>query len=242
MPHPVSSAAPGAGITINSDSAIEAFRRHPNLAILVAQAISTWSLVEYSMMDLFTELAGGSKDKAGAIYLALEIQSAKAAAVSALLNDLAIDRREVFYCINEIKRTRQKDRDKLAHWIWGYSTHIPDALLLCNPKTLIPIMEPFKRFAVSRDNFHSIKDTLEKNTYIYKDVDFNNIISGNVNLSIYLQKFSFAIADPPVDLKCEVYESLLTVPEIADTARRRASRGQTAPKEEPSSSLPEAAR
>ena len=60
MPQPLSKVMPGAGVHMDGSSAAETFRRRPELAILVAQAIATWTIVEYSMMDL---LAGGTKEQ-----------------------------------------------------------------------------------------------------------------------------------------------------------------------------------
>jgi hypothetical protein len=229
MPQPVSNVAPGVALTIGSASAIEAFRRYPKLATLVAQAIATWTVVEYSMMDLFIDLAGGPKEKAGAIYLSLEIQSAKTAAISALIRDCSEQHKELYYCLNDLRKTRQRQRDKLAHWVWGYSHEINDSLLLSNPRDLISIFHPLKTFSGGLPEMFELRNSLEEKIYVYTERDLSEIIQSNRRLYGYRQKFAEIISFPPLP-NSAVYDSLLAEPDIADTARRRAKRDQTPPK------------
>jgi hypothetical protein len=231
MPQPLSRVAPGAGMFVGSNSASETFRQYPSLAVLAMEAIATWSLVEYSMLELFIELAGGSKEKAGAIYLALEIQSAKAAAVAALICDCKKEHRDLFYCINDLRKSRKIERDKLAHWMWGRSNGIKDGFLLCDPKNLISAMEPFRTVSVNLSNIATVKQSVEDTMFVYKEKDFSDMIAANQQLSEYFAKFQYVVSFPPLDLDNTVYESLLAEPAIADTARRRAARGQIPPTE-----------
>jgi hypothetical protein len=164
------------------------------------------------------------------VQVGLEIQSAKSAAFTALLNDCRTEHRDLFNAINRLRKSRQSARDKLAHWIWGYSTDIKDGLLLGNPKHLISIMEPFRPFSVDRSNIGDIRKLLERSVYVYKEKDFLQIISANNDMSTYFDKFKTIISGPAFDPNDGLYESLLAVPEISDILRRLDQQGQTLPK------------
>jgi hypothetical protein len=229
MPQPVSRVLPGAGITITNASAGEAFRRHPELAALAAEAIATWANVEYAMLDLFIDLAGGVKEKASAIYLSLAIQSAKAAAINAVISYCTAEHIALFNAINGVIKSRQKERDKLAHWLWGYSDYISDALLLGNPNDYIRILEPFRDYSFTGPELNSMYADLSTKTLVYRKTDFLGIVAENRKLVEYLQKLKYIVSFPPLDADNSVYDSLLSEPAIADRVRRQASRDQTPP-------------
>jgi hypothetical protein len=136
-------------------------RRHPHLAILVSESIASWTNVESFMLQLFVELMGGHADKAATVFLALETQSAKTQAINAIIPSLPEEQSNVLRAILAIAKTNQKSRDKLAHWIWGYCTSLPTALLLLNPKV-------------------AVRDDLDlSDVYVYFERDFVDIIQAN---------------------------------------------------------------
>ena len=59
-----------------------------------------------------------------------------------------------------LSKTNEKSRNKLAHWTWGDSPDIPDAVFLINPKS-------------------SIGDLDKSEIYVYKEQDFVSIIEAN---------------------------------------------------------------
>jgi hypothetical protein len=101
---------------------------------LAMAVIAAWSHAEYEMMQIFAFLAGGAQTDAGAVYFSLEQKGAKANAIN-VLADRKLDptNRGLLRAIMGIAKERQAKRDKLAHWIWGSSPQLPDAILLCNP-------------------------------------------------------------------------------------------------------------
>ena len=83
MPQPLTSLPVNALVNI-ANVGIYPMRLRPKLGVLVADCISTWSNVESFMLRLFVELMGGSHETAATVFLALEIQSAKSAAINAV--------------------------------------------------------------------------------------------------------------------------------------------------------------
>ncbi|MGU7775529.1 hypothetical protein ACV229_35860 [Burkholderia sp. MR1-5-21] len=137
MPQPLSRVAPEAGIAIGN-AGDRPLARHPDLAVLAIEAIASWSNVESFMLGLFVELFGGHNSLATEVFLSLDGQAAKSAAINAAAASVLKDRDaelRVLRAILAIAKTNEKDRNKLAHWTWGDSPHLPDAVLLVDPRT-----------------------------------------------------------------------------------------------------------
>jgi hypothetical protein len=174
MPQPLSRVLPKASVLLGNVGDYP-LRRHQDLAHLVAEVIVSWANVESFMLRLFIDLMGGAQERAATVFLALEIQSAKTAAINAVAARLPEDQQSLLRAILALIRTNQKSRDKIAHWTWGDSPQIPDALLLANPKDHIdgPL------------NYDEI--------FVYKANDFADIIRSNERLSGISQTFHFIL-------------------------------------------------
>ncbi len=104
-------------------------------AALVADCIAEWADMETMLGLLLGILLEADSKAALAIYAALENRAAQrrivlAAAESKLSEDHFDLLSAVFnVCITPV----MKERDKLAHWVWGYSPELPDCLLLTMP-------------------------------------------------------------------------------------------------------------
>jgi len=176
MPQPLSRVRPSATIILGN-AGDRPLARHPELAVLAIEAIASWSNVESFMLSLFIQLMGGNDSMAASVYLALEAQSAKNAGISTAA-EIALQGREqelsVLRAILSITKTNEKERNKLAHWAWGDSPDIPDALLLVNPRT-------------------AIRELDRSDIYVYKAPDFQTIIQANDRLCGYGLKFNFIL-------------------------------------------------
>jgi hypothetical protein len=135
LPNPISTVKPNANLVIGS-AGDRPLTRHPDLAVLALDAIASWSNVESFMLNLFIELLGGNKSIAASIFLALEAQSTKAAAINAASLRLKHRQNElrVLKAILAIGKTNEKDRNKFAHWQWGDSPDPSERSLACEPK------------------------------------------------------------------------------------------------------------
>jgi hypothetical protein len=197
MPHPISRVKPDASIIIGN-AGDRPLLRHPDLAVLVAEAIASWANVESFMLGLFVELLGGDKSVASNIFMSLENQAAKNAAIGAaaktVLNEGSAEYL-VFKAIIAISKTNEKSRNKLAHWTWGDSPSIPDGLLLIDPRTTIG--------ELSKDD-----------VYVYKAQDFESIIEANDKLCGYGLRFTFILMGHVANRDGQLLHGLQTEPEI----------------------------
>lgn len=199
MPHPISRVNPNANIVIGN-AGDRPLQRHPDLAVLAIEAIASWSNVEGFLLNMFIELFGGNESVAANIYLSLENQSAKNAAINAAAEIQLKEKPEeyaVFKAIMSIAKTNEKSRNKLAHWTWGDSSNIDDAVLLINPKSLINGLD-------------------KSDVFVYKEQDFASIIEANDRLCGYGLEFNFILKNHVANREGALLLKLQNTPEIQE--------------------------
>ncbi|WP_156962607.1 hypothetical protein [Salinisphaera hydrothermalis] len=198
MPQPLSRVNPNASIMIGN-AGDRPLLRHPELAALAAEAIASWANVESFMLKLFVEMFGGNEALATNIFLSLNNQSAKNDAIRAAADSFfenGSDELAVFRALLAISKTNEKDRNKLAHWTWGDSPNLPDALLLIDPRT-------------------TIGDLDKASVYVYRENDFRSIIDANDRLCGFGLQFKFVISGHVANRDGELLRELMNEPEIS---------------------------
>jgi hypothetical protein len=194
-------------------------KARPNLALLVADVVASWTSVESFMLRVFIELMGGHAETAATVFLALEAQTAKAAAINAVAEEqLSDDHRKLLRAILAVMRTHQKTRDKIVHWTWGYAEQLPDALLLVNPKDLLIDVKTLAERDPRNFRFPDYNKV-----YVYTSKDFNDAIQANYRLAQYASRFRFILIDHPGNKDGSIYAELCKAPEIQERLNRQAS-------------------
>lgn len=199
MPQPISRYAPEACIYYGNAGDRPLLKR-PELAALAMEAIASWSNVEAFMLRLFMELFGGKESLAAEVFLSLKGQSAKDSAIRAAAKFSLSERPEelrLLHAILAIAGTNEKHRNKLAHHTWGLSPDIPDALLMVDPRVSIEYAD---------------KDAI----YVWKAVDFTNIISENEELCSLGIRLKFILSGHIGNKDGEMTEELLNHEKIRE--------------------------
>jgi hypothetical protein len=107
----------------------------PELAAKVAACITHWSEIETHLGAFLGLLLHANQKAAVAIYSGLDNRAAQLRAIeSAAEATLKVDHFDVIsVLLTVVVRPVMRDRDKLAHWAWGYSPDLQDALLIAEP-------------------------------------------------------------------------------------------------------------
>ena len=207
MPQPLSRVLPNAGIILGN-AGDRPLARHPELAVLAIEAIASWSNVEAFMLRLFMQLLGGNESLAASVFLVLENQASKTAAISAAAATALRERPaelNVLRAILSITKTNEKDRNKLAHWTWGDSPNIPDAVLLVNPRA-------------------SLGELDRSEIYVYKAQDFQSIVRANDRLCGFGLSFNFILRGHVANQNGHLLAELEAEPEIHERLAPEAGR------------------
>jgi hypothetical protein len=206
MPQPLSRVFPEANVLGLGDMPDSALCERPQLAHMIAQVIVSWSHVEGFMLKLFVTLMGGRNQIAADVFLALETQSAKIAAINAAAKRLPENQEQLLHAILRIAKSKQRARDKIAHGSWGFSPQLPDALLLIDPRA---------SFAESNHKHDHI--------YVYRQSDFEGIIRDNAKVAGFVSNLHWIITGHVANRDGRLRDELLAEPEIRERLDRQAS-------------------
>jgi len=207
MPQPLSSFG-DPGLVIIGNVGHDPFKERPDLALLVVNAIASWSNVESFHLNFFMKLLGGPGEKAADIYLALEARSARSAAIHAAAQSLPKSHKNLLRAVLAISSSRRKIRDKMAHGIWGISSNISDALLLASPSDLII-------------HGHDLSKI-----FVYRKRELQQIITDNERLVGYGQLMGFIISGNHGDQDDPIFRQLSAEAEIAEKLRHLVKQDQ----------------
>jgi hypothetical protein len=139
MPQPLSSIPSATKITLGLGEGTPSQMR-PELAESALNIIVEWSLLESGVNGLFVKLLGTKNTvAAAAIFSSIRSQAGQrdafqAVAASVLENDQ--ERQDLLVAILEVCNKAAKTRNRIAHWIWGFSANLPDAVLLADPTAI----------------------------------------------------------------------------------------------------------
>lgn len=188
-------------------------KERPALSVLAMECIASWSAVEDFLLHMYARLME-ENSLAFETYLKFDIQTAKSQAIltaaeSRLKNHPK--KLSVLKAILRIAKTNQKMRDKIAHNTWGICHELPNALLLLDPRARYPKKEPG----------HIDKSCI----YVYREVDFENIIKANDRLCYFGFEFGYVLNDVIIgrprsieesDKEGRIFSALLAEPEIQE--------------------------
>jgi hypothetical protein len=130
--NPLSRIKPGARIRRTPDT----MATQPKIAQALADCIAAYSEIELNMGLALSTLLSADVKVAMAMYVRVENRTSQGCMIRAAVEaaNISQQQRDVFNAIlNQLVVPGMKERDKLAHWPWGYSPDLPDALLLFKP-------------------------------------------------------------------------------------------------------------
>jgi hypothetical protein len=126
-PQPFSNVNPKAGYVL-----LPLLEKRPLVALEIETCIATWAQTDSAANLLFLTLLGSNETIGAALFNSFESTSAKVNA----LRSVAVATHALFDALLRLIKSRQKVRDKIAHWLWGVSDEIPDGLVLVDPRML----------------------------------------------------------------------------------------------------------
>jgi hypothetical protein len=133
---PLSRVRPSAGISFG---AVMAESQH--MAVKIAECVAGWAQIEAGLGTILGMIINTEPRTAVTMYQAVENRAAQlrmfAAAVHARLPQHHAD--TVSVIISKFVRPAMKERDRIAHWCWGFTPDLPDALLLIDPCEIIAV-------------------------------------------------------------------------------------------------------
>jgi len=135
MPQPLSSRTPVTGYSLGNSYDQPLTR--PEFAPLAMAIISGWALVETQVGGAFVKMVGESVTPAVEIFLALQGAGQQAALQAAAKTCLDEQGLELFEALLALHASSAKERNRVAHWIWGTSPALPNDALAADPRDFL---------------------------------------------------------------------------------------------------------
>jgi hypothetical protein len=195
-------------------------RRYPELAGYISDVIATWGHVECSLGVILARMLGGAARPSMAMYTAIVSTSAQMAALQAAAEEvLSPERLELMGALLIVVKRAAAKRNKIAHWIWGISLEVPDALVLIPPTAVLTLhttnseyMAAFKA-GQSVPNPSTLPGLDLTKAYAYRDEHFMDIIDEITEVWSNAISFAYMLIaeDQPNGVQ---YQMLCNAPQI----------------------------
>jgi hypothetical protein len=161
-----------------------------------------------------------------AIYLELiGVRTRIVALDAAAKNTLSAEHYELFAAIISLTKSAAKQRDKLAHWKWELSDDLPDALLLTDPRVVLPeytriLSKGISYWMENKKNWIPRIDP--SNIFVYKETDFIELDSEIVSIGGIIAMFVVMIfAKEKPQVQHEIYLAISQEPRILEYVSRQ---------------------
>jgi hypothetical protein len=216
--------------------------RRPAVAVKVAQCIAEWAEIE-SLIGMFLAMLLHANQKAIlAIYSALDNRAAQLRMINAAATTSLPSHHADLVSVS-VKldiRPAMKYRDKLAHWCWGHSDDLPDALLLREPSDKLANLADFinhQHISLGRTGTLGSREMPMNadQVFVLKETDLDRVLKqfeeAQLNLRI-LQGSVWGINSP--QLRAGLLDQLAAKPRFRAELDRLAASRNTPPTQPPS--------
>lgn len=97
--------------------------------------VAEWSILEGFVSTLFVDMLGENPVPALSVYSSIQSTRGQMDALRAVAESI-LDSEEcdALEAVLSTYKRASADRNRIAHWVWGHSRELPDAVLLCEPK------------------------------------------------------------------------------------------------------------
>jgi hypothetical protein len=202
-----------------------ALRRYPALAADLGEIIALWSRIESTLgIALAMMLKAGVRVSVAMYGAILSSQAQMDALEAAARVTLGPEDFRLFGAVLTLVKRAGSKRHKLAHWLWGYSPEITDALLLIDPDAVLEFSAGHSEFlkAIEEGDFAAQRLRLDlSRVFVYRKRDFDEILDEMHNVDKTTRTFAVLANDPSA--AAQQRTQLLAEPQIQEALRR--SRG-----------------
>ena len=149
----------------------------PKIAIKVAECIAEWTEIETGMAMFLGFLLHTKADTAISMLISLENRAAQLRMIDAAAKaELKPDHYDIISMLTVVHiKPAMRDRDKLAHWCWGYSPELDDALLLRSPDDKILHSYRANELGIAAGTTASIRTNYSK-VFVVREDDLTRML------------------------------------------------------------------
>jgi hypothetical protein len=193
----------------------------PQLCYLGMSVVIEYASLEVALSALFTRMLGANAGPAVAILSVIKNNNIRNEAFRAVADDtLTKENLEFLNAVLAACEVADKERNRIAHWIWAVERQLPDSVALIDPRKVATIQQHVGIMSGSStkpsfDELAAIGEKIRDSALIYRAGDFEaawNRINRAVVLCITLSIVVGHPSDHPEGAKAR--KILLDAPEI----------------------------
>ena len=174
--------------------------KRPKHLMMGMHIISNHSQVDSMLALAFSNLLGSDPAPTIAILNSLRNGRIKREAMEALAKDVLDEEdMKVFRAVLSFSASVEKERNRLAHWIWGIDDQIPDHVVLVNPSkvnkinTMVTVLKSKGNNNFEVSEVEEVMEAIRKSCLVYSIANLQAIehkmvqaVTAALNLEIYL--------------------------------------------------------
>jgi hypothetical protein len=217
MPHPLYYEGEDATVIFG----VDALDEKRDLAVKLAKVIGAWAQVEYEMGNLISRLIQAKRPEDIADFASLTtagkiFERLLSTAEAKVTNP---DYLRLFQAIVEMARSAYKERNAVAHGIWGKSNKAPNGLIRSGRRDGIAF---WLGLSDAVDKESHMKEGRKK-VFVYEDKCFDSIIERMWQLYGHFGRLGFLV-NPNQAIRNEMFSMLSTDPDVREALDRLSAR------------------
>lgn len=187
------------------------------------QVISEWSIMESFFSSTVMAMLRSDSGPAASIFTSLSSETAKLDAIRAIAGEtLTEEERLLIEFLLKLRKTAARDRNRIAHWVWGYSTCISDALLLGDPVAFALYNAEMNRYVASigKGEWRAPPQFPLDKILVYKASDFESAKQAILKAARFAMQINILIGLRETDLYDIELNKLRAEPQVQEFLSR----------------------
>ena len=213
MPQPTSSLPKDHVIIYHGSGGDSFMKKRPDVAIAIAEIVAAWGGLELALSHTYSSLLGVRQTLAADIFYSLQTAGPKQSALTAIADRKlrkSPRQRRAFTAVMEFVGSVQRERDKVAHWVYGTISGPPEP----GSDRMIPLLD---RLALADPRYFSSRN---KSAFVYRIDDFQKIAERIDRCANILATFDMALHFGGAE-RTRQFQKLCSEPELQASLARQ---------------------
>ena len=152
-----------------------ALKERPELAILMAECIAVWSIIEVEMATMLAAIMKAHAKPSAAVFLSIRNARAQREAITAAAEiELTGRDLEMFQAIMIVYQALEAQRSDLAHGVFGVTVEIPDSVVWVEARDYTS--ERVQNYSdILNNRLPQADDSLREKCFVYRKADLETL-------------------------------------------------------------------
>lgn len=197
----------------------EAIIKRHALSLAGMHAVTQYSMLEPLLSVVMTKLLGSDPRPAVAILAVIKNSSIRNEALRSVAEEsLNADDLALFNAVLGVVDSADKERNRLAHWLWAIDDQLPDAVVLLDPRKYASmnsdVAVAMAKGSTSVEQATALQDKMRSMALVYRQQDFQTAINAVERAFFAITNLTIVLDKPNDPSSANARKLLLGSPEI----------------------------